>query len=474
MSSSVSADLLGKRTILDDSVDSLQSSSGNNLNEEIIVKKACVEKIEIKKPKRKRPPIISRSLEKPEIYVENGLRKVRPYWFKFMSSVKQRWENRTLADILPFEFHGKNPDFFQTAIKLGRLKINEEITSIDYCLYPTDVLTNIAHRHELPILDRKPKIVVDNDDVLVIDKPCSLPVHPCGRYFFNSLTKILKNEYGYETLRLMHRLDRLTSGLIIIAKNVKTDLKLKHEVTNRLVEKEYVCMVEGQFPSGPIECTKSIDVCYAKMGVQWVLKDDDPKGKECLTRFELIKTDCKVSLVRCRPKTGRTHQIRVHLQYLGYPIIDDYMYNNKVWGETKGKHGDYGGTHEEICEALKMEFAAENWVLDFDQSLDNFNKHRQKMDDNEIGLQQQKQISNEQDIVGVPELDESLQPENKSTLYDPYCIDCHVEAKIPTEKQLELHLHCLRYKGPDWEYETEMPDWGTEFLANSSSCDEKR
>uniref|UniRef100_A0A915IXC2 Pseudouridine synthase n=1 Tax=Romanomermis culicivorax TaxID=13658 RepID=A0A915IXC2_ROMCU len=347
---------------------------------------------------------------------------------------KRRFEEDELTDgqsssMLEDEAYGHAKK--ETAVRLNRLTVNNETKPLDYILKEHDVLTNIAHRHEVPILDRPFKIVLEDENVLIIDKPCSLPVHPCGRYYFNSLTSILEIDYKYKDLRLMYRLDRLTSGLMIISKNSATDVKLKRELVDRKVQKEYVCLVEGEFPSEPMTCSKSIEPCEPKMGVQWVRPDGHiNKGKECITEFNLLKTNGKISAVRCFPKTGRTHQIRVHLQYLGYPIVNDYMYNSTVWGDDKGKNAVYGRTHEQLRVDLMKTFGAENWVVDFEESAVDFMQHKDKLDDKN----------------GYIDLESIEFVAGKSTVYDPFCIDCHVQAKIPTEKQLEMYLHCWKYK----------------------------
>lgn len=112
-----------------------------------------------------------------------------------------------------------------------------------------------------------------------------------------------------------------------------------------------MCRVVGEFPEHEVVCEEPILVVSYKVGVCRV----DPKGKPCKTIFQKLSYNGKTSVVKCLPRTGRTHQIRVHLQYLGYPIVNDPIYNMEAWGPEKGKGGKIGKTDEELLKALVEE-----------------------------------------------------------------------------------------------------------------------
>uniref|UniRef100_H2Z6U9 Pseudouridine synthase RsuA/RluA-like domain-containing protein n=1 Tax=Ciona savignyi TaxID=51511 RepID=H2Z6U9_CIOSA len=215
------------------------------------------------------------------------------------------------------------------------------------------------HRHEGPVLDTQVEIIRDDSKFLVVNKPASIPIHPCGRFRNNSLVYILAKEFGYRGLLGCHRIDRLTSGIVIFGKTKNIAQKVTKEISSREVEKEYICKVVGEFPSaenGPIECTQPVCVFSCKLGYSVAWEVEGIVSKEASTSFSRMWTDGKTSIVLCKPKTGRTHQIRVHLQYLGYPILNDPIYNHPAWGEERFKLGKCSRDLGEIVDEISKKF----------------------------------------------------------------------------------------------------------------------
>merc|ERR1719351_606549 len=240
----------------------------------------------------------------------------------------------------------------------GTLTVNYEQVDVDYRLRHNDLLANIVHRHETPVLLKPIEVVHLSEELVVLDKPCSLPVHPCGRYRHNTVVFILAKEYGLKNLRTIHRLDRLTSGLLLFGRNPKKAREMEQHIRTRQVRKSYVCRVEGEFPSTSVSCKEPIEVVSYKIGVCKV----SPNGKECQTDFQRLSFNGKTSVVLCHPKTGRMHQIRVHLQFLGYPVVNDPLYNHSVFGPEKGKGGRIGKSDEKLIADLISIHNAENWL----------------------------------------------------------------------------------------------------------------
>lgn len=261
------------------------------------------------------------------------------------------------------------------------------------------------------------------------------------------------------------------------------------------LEKEYVCRVDGEFPEGELTCEEPILVVSFKIGVCRV----DPKGKESQTVFQRLSFNGKTSVVRCLPLTGRTHQIRVHLQYLGFPILNDPIYGSSAWGPHRGKGGMVGKSDEELLQALVEEHQSQQslHLLDLpDGSVGNGAEkdktcERQALAD---ACDSDKKIET-QVLTGSDMVEEAshgcTEPNPDSTLLqetqtsngnqtesadstqktppdvDHLCSECKLIRPDPTEKELIMYLHALRYKGPDFEYSTRLPDWAKEDWVES-------
>eukprot|EP01134_Creolimax_fragrantissima_P006980 CFRG6980T1 len=268
-----------------------------------------------------------------EVVKRDGCRIVKPYYYVYRAFTKGRWCGETLIDTLNEEFKAGTDEYYRTAIRERRIGINERKTTPEYKLKQGDRLVHWIHRHEPPVTEQEVSIVHEDDDVVVVNKPASIPVHPCGRYRMNTISGIMGLEHNLPDLGVVHRLDRLTSGILILGKDTQTAAKYSEWIRDRDVQKVYLARVRGVFPLDPCEVDMPTDTVLKRMGVCGV----SPTGKPALTKFELVHTDGSTSVVKCMPRTGRQHQIRVHLQYLGYPICNDPIYAHQAWGSHKGE-----------------------------------------------------------------------------------------------------------------------------------------
>ena len=438
---------------------------------EIDVKKA---KIDTKATKPKTLEFNDEKYNETSYYYEGNLRKVYPYYFTFTTFTKGRWEHERLLDIFAKEFRAQPVEEYERCINAGTITVNNEKVGIDYRLKPNDQLANIVHRHEVPVTSEKIKIVHIDDDLVVVNKPASIPVHPCGRYRHNTVVFILAKEHGLKNLRTIHRLDRLTSGLLMFGRNSKKAREMEQQIRNRQVQKEYFCRVEGEFPTEPVICNEPIEVVSYKIGVCRV----SSKGKDCFTEFQRQSFNGKTSVVLCKPKTGRMHQIRVHLQYLGFPIVNDPLYNHEVFGPQKGKGGIFGKSDEQLIQDLISIHNTENWQDS--QSNDNPPGRDQGSDSkfDSTSMVLQPSIVNEDKNVGKTESSSPIQTENSSNSshsknsdsgfdstklsVDPHCQECKVNFRDPKPKDLVMFLHAWTYSGHNWQYHTELPNWAKE------------
>lgn len=181
---------------------------------------------------------------------------------------------------------------------------------------------------KIPAVNIPFRIIYEDEDILVVDKPAGLPMHPSMKNYHYSLANGLVWYYQQQkesfVFRCANRLDRDTSGLTVVAKhmlsaNILSGMGYRHEI-----EREYLAIVRGNVlpPSG------TIDAPLSRMeGSIIERKVDFEHGERALTHYRVVEEKNGHSLVSLRLETGRTHQIRIHLKYLGFPLVGDYLYN---------------------------------------------------------------------------------------------------------------------------------------------------
>ncbi|KAI6650414.1 hypothetical protein LOD99_5851 [Oopsacas minuta] len=396
---------------------------------------------------------------------EHSLQFLKPYFFNFHSNAKARWFDRSIIDVTCTEFTSRSYEYYAKVINNGRLRLNgAKITNVEVKVKNGDILTHLVHRHEPPVLTTPIEILFKNEDMFVINKPSSIPVHPSGRYHFNTLLNILRLEYGFEDIFSVHRLDRLTSGIMIFARNSKKSRQLSNFLQKREIEKEYVCLVNGKFPDSimvnePIKCVShNIGVCQ--------ITCDKDEGKQSETYFQLLAFNGERSLLLCKPRTGRMHQIRVHLQHLGFPIVNDPIYNHPAWELPKYEKSK-PMPPEKVEEMVKI------FVKQIDQQENTQNEpiikessvckdiRPSKIADDHI-------MQYPLDYGGINLTQTELQAiyAKLNPNPDDLCVDCHALKNIP---QMSMFLHALSYSSPDWEFRTKLPDWAQEFEFDTKS-----
>ncbi|EJD47007.1 pseudouridine synthase [Auricularia subglabra TFB-10046 SS5] len=270
----------------------------------------------------------------------SGLKKIKPYWHPYRTMAKERWLGREMLELISSEFRDRSVEYYRYALKAGVTTINGKPAREDTIVRNGDRIENIVHRHEPPVTSTPVRILhVDEErQFIVVDKPGSIPVHATGRYFKNSLVEILKREHGIAKPYTVNRLDRLTSGLMIIATSPARARILCDEFLNKAIRKEYIARCRGCFPEEEVVCDQPMLTVDRQMGLNIV----HPEGKPARTIFRRLFYDANTdsSVLQCQPITGRSHQIRVHLQYLGHPVANDPVYSDtKVWGPSLGRGG---------------------------------------------------------------------------------------------------------------------------------------
>ncbi len=217
----------------------------------------------------------------------------------------------------------------------GRVTIDDRPQRASHHLGPGETVVVAVPAPEHYDVEPEPislDIVYENSDLLVIDKPAGMVVHPAAGHWHGTLVNAvlyhcpdLEGVGGVHRPGIVHRLDKDTSGLIVVAKNDRAHRDLQAQFKGREVQKSYVALVYGLISplSGEIAAPIARDVRQRKrMAVE-------PGGRAAVTRYEVLTFYRKCSLLACRPLTGRTHQIRVHLAYIGHPIVGDSVYGTR-------------------------------------------------------------------------------------------------------------------------------------------------
>ncbi|KAI9831311.1 MAG: hypothetical protein M1819_005085 [Sarea resinae] len=408
------------------------------------------------------PPVITTPCDpwpRP-YYLEKGLRRVRPYHFTYNTYCKERWRGREILDIFSSEFRDRPVEYYKDAIERGNVVINGKPVTTTTLVRNGDIISHTLHRHEPPVTASPIGIVHEDNDMIVINKPAGVPVHPAGRYNYNSVVEIMRAERGYGWNPLpCNRLDRLTSGVMFIGKHAAAAEDLSRQIKGRTVKKEYIARVMGEFPEGEVLCEQPILQISPKLGLNRVRAN----GKEARTVFKRLayypprpqssstnkpssqspepKPDDSnaqfpwqrlqgYSIVRCLPLTGRTHQLRVHLQFLGHPITNDPIYSNqRVFGSQLGyADADATTSDEDIISRLSRMGKSEvaDAVAYHDEMVTEYNKRKA----------------------------EKMTGQTCAVCATPLYSD-------PGAHELGIYLHARRYACQEgrWEYETGLPAW---------------
>lgn len=226
----------------------------------------------------------------------------------------------------------------QRAAEAGCIHVNDRAVKSNYKVKPHDVVTLMLD-HPRIVTEIAPEpipldIVYEDDDLLVLNKPAGLVVHPgCGNYtgtLVNALAYHLRDLKSYDpndpSVGLVHRIDKDTSGLLVVAKNAEAKARLSHQFFVKSTRRLYNALVWGHFDndSGRIEGNIARD---PKDRLRMtVLPPDSDQGKPAVTHWRVIEPFGYVTWVECRLETGRTHQIRAHMRSIGHPLFADERY----------------------------------------------------------------------------------------------------------------------------------------------------
>lgn len=250
-------------------------------------------------------------------------------------------EKRIVRTAVPSEAEGSRLDMYlsarftyrsraewQKTVRAGEILLNGLPTRPSRLLHAGETLSFELADDSEPEVRTDFSVLHETPDFLVVSKPGNLPVHPAGCYFANTLLMLLRKEYG--ELFVVNRLDRETSGLVLLARNAAAARKLSRMVEHRNVKKQYVVFVHGVFPREHLSADGFLSPDpgseVRKKRRYTAERPEGPDTEDCRTDFTLLASCGNFSMLECLLHTGRFHQIRATLFSLGFPVVGDKLY----------------------------------------------------------------------------------------------------------------------------------------------------
>ncbi len=241
-------------------------------------------------------------------------------------------------------FPDKSRSYVQHMIKEGHITLNGQTVKTGMVLKMGDLIeiqNVVAKKLEIEAVNLNLDIVYEDDDLAVINKPSGLIVHPASTTHEATLVHGLLHQMdelssinGVIRPGIVHRIDKDTSGLLVVAKNDRAHQALSEDLQQHDIERVYIALVYGQFK----ENEGFIDAPIARHPKNRLKMTVIPSGKLAKTHFKVLERFDRYSLLELKLETGRTHQIRVHMSYIGHPVVGDPIYGPK---EVVGNSGQF-------------------------------------------------------------------------------------------------------------------------------------
>jgi len=262
--------------------------------------------------------------------------------------VKTRAEGRRLDVYLAGRFTDYSRRVLQKIIDAEGVLVNDRVVKASHRVRPGDLVC--IRLPKLPDTTPEPEdipieVVYEDDVLTVVNKPPGMVTHPARGNWRGTLVNALQFHYdalstlaGENRPGIVHRLDRDTTGLLVVVKDEQTHRKLAVQFELRQVHKEYLALVSG-VPERDSDYIEQPIGFHPTSREKMAIRTGSDGGKQAVTFYEVVERFRGFALVRCQPKSGRTHQIRVHLTHIGHPIVADKLYSGRdrlTWGDLTG------------------------------------------------------------------------------------------------------------------------------------------
>jgi|688.fasta_scaffold39362_3 UPF0176 protein len=293
----------------------------------------------------------------------------QPYENRRWISIPGRCAGLPLIDALESIYPGWNRERWTRAIELGEItapaatKNEWKTTAVtpERIVREGERFLQTIPNYTEPAIDPRIELVHEDEAIVVVNKGAPLPLHPSGRYQKNTLESILHEAYFPEKLRPAHRIDAMTTGLVVFTRRYAFASKLQPQFAAGTVEKSYLAWVEGTPAWDETECDAPISSePLPNSGREIAPSLDTPNAQSALTLFRVLERRGNRTLVEAQPKTGRTHQIRLHLAHLGFPIVGDPLYlaggQSRLSTEMRPPRADEASSSPMLLHASRLAF----------------------------------------------------------------------------------------------------------------------